>query len=41
MGAWVGKTTVRNGQGTMTDFRYIDGAEVQPPDAEVKKMRPE
>ena len=41
MGAWVGKTIVRNGLGTMTDFRYVDGASVQPPDAEVKKMRPE
>ena len=41
MGAWVGKTVVRNGQGTMTDFRYVDGASVQPSDAEVKKLRPE
>jgi branched-chain amino acid transport system substrate-binding protein len=40
MGAWVGKTTVRNGKGTMTDFRYVDGAAVQPSDAEVRKMRP-
>jgi branched-chain amino acid transport system substrate-binding protein len=40
MGAWVGKTTVRGGKGTMTDFRYVDGASVQPTDAEVRKMRP-
>jgi branched-chain amino acid transport system substrate-binding protein len=40
MGAWVGKTTVRNGKGTMVDFRYVDGASVQPSDAEVRKMRP-
>ena len=40
MGAWVGKTTVRGGKGTMTDFRYVDGASVQPSDAEVRKMRP-
>jgi len=24
----------------MKDFRYIDGAAVQPPDAEVRKLRP-
>jgi len=41
MGAWVGTTVVRNGKGTMTDFRYVDGATVQPADAEVKKLRPE
>jgi branched-chain amino acid transport system substrate-binding protein len=40
MGAWVGKTTVEKGMGTMKDIRYVDGAEVQPSDAEVKKMRP-
>lgn len=40
MGAWVGKTTVRGGQGMMTDFRYVDGAAVQPPDAEIRKLRP-
>ena len=40
MGAWVGKTTVENGKGTMKDFRFIDGAGVQPTDAEVRKMRP-
>jgi branched-chain amino acid transport system substrate-binding protein len=31
---------VRNGKGTMIDFRYVDGASVQPSDAEVRKMRP-
>ena len=40
MGAWVGKTTLENGKGTMKDFRFVDGAAVQPPDAEVRKMRP-
>jgi branched-chain amino acid transport system substrate-binding protein len=40
MGAWVGKTTVENGKGTMKDFRFVDGAAVQPSDAEVRKMRP-
>jgi len=40
MGAWVGKTAVEKGKGTMVDFKYVDGAAVQPPDAEVRKMRP-
>jgi branched-chain amino acid transport system substrate-binding protein len=40
MGAWVGKTAVHNGKGTMVDFKYVDGASVQPPDAEVRKLRP-
>src|SRR5437764_10218932 len=35
MGAWVGKTTVEKGAGTMKEFRYVDGASVQPSDAEV------
>src|SRR5438270_5997062 len=39
MGAWVGKTTVRGGKGMMTDIKYIDGASVQPSDAEVRKLR--
>jgi branched-chain amino acid transport system substrate-binding protein len=41
MGAWVGKTTVEKGRGTMKDFRYVDGASVQPTDAEVRKLRPQ
>mgnify|MGYP006285911993 FL=1 len=40
MGAYVGRTTVRNGRGTMRDFRYADGAQFQPTDAEVAGMRP-
>ena len=40
MGAWVGKTAVEKGKGTMVDFKYVDGSSVQPPDAEVRKMRP-
>jgi branched-chain amino acid transport system substrate-binding protein len=40
MGAWVGKTAVEKGKGTMVDFKFVDGASVQPPDAEVRKMRP-
>jgi branched-chain amino acid transport system substrate-binding protein len=40
MGCFVGKIALENGMGTMTDFKYVDGASVMPPDAEVKKMRP-
>ena len=40
MGAWVGKTAVEKGKGTMVDFKYVDGASVQPSDAEVRKLRP-
>ena len=39
MGAYVGVTGVKDGKGVMTSFRYIDGASVQPSDAEVKKLR--
>ena len=40
MGAYVGVTAVKDGKGVMTSFRYVDGASVQPSDAEVKKLRP-
>ena len=40
MGAYIGITDVRDGRGVMTSFRYIDGASVQPSDAEVRKLRP-
>jgi branched-chain amino acid transport system substrate-binding protein len=40
MGAYVGRTGVKNGKGVMTSFRYADGAKYQPSDAEVKKLRP-
>ena len=40
MGAYVGVTGVKDGKGVMTSFHYIDGASVQPSDAEVKKLRP-
>ena len=41
MGAFVGRTELREGRGVMTGFRYIDGASVLPPDAEVLKLRPQ
>ena len=40
MGCFVGKIALENGKGTMTDFKYVDGASVLPGDAEVKKLRP-
>ena len=40
MGAYVGKIALENGKGTMTDFKYVDGATVLPDDAAVKKLRP-
>jgi branched-chain amino acid transport system substrate-binding protein len=39
MGAYVGRTKNEGGKGVMVDYRYIDGAKVQPSTAEVKKMR--
>jgi len=39
MGAFVGVTGLKDGKGVMTSFRYVDGASVQPSDAEVAKMR--
>ena len=40
MGAYVGKIAIKDGKGVMIDFAYRDGADFQPSDAEVKKMRP-
>ena len=40
MGSWVGRTDVVDGQGRMTEWRYIDGAEVLPSPEEAKAMRP-
>ncbi len=40
MGAFVGKLALRDGKGTMVDWRYVDGASVMPPDAFVEKLRP-
>jgi len=39
MGAYVGKLAIKDGKGIMTDFVYVDGATVQPPDELVKKWR--
>jgi branched-chain amino acid transport system substrate-binding protein len=40
MGAYVGKLALRDGRGTMVDWRYADGARYLPPDDEVRKRRP-
>ena len=40
MGAWVGKTDVKDGMGVMVDWFYADGADYQPSDEEVAEMRP-
>ena len=40
MGAYVGRTAVREGRGVMVDWRYADGAAYLPGDEEVRKLRP-
>ncbi|MBV8827014.1 MAG: ABC transporter substrate-binding protein [Hyphomicrobiales bacterium] len=40
MGAYVGKTALRDGKPVMVDFKYVDGGAVLPSDAEVKTLRP-
>ena len=40
LGAFVGKIGLKDGKGTMTDFKYVDGTSVMPSDEEVKKLRP-
>ena len=39
MGAFIGKTRNEKGKGVMVDYRYLDGANYQPSDDEVKKLR--
>jgi branched-chain amino acid transport system substrate-binding protein len=39
LGAFVGRTAVKDGKGVMVNYQYMDGAKFQPSDAEVKKMR--
>jgi branched-chain amino acid transport system substrate-binding protein len=40
MGAYVGRTDIRDGKGVMVDWRYADGKDFLPPDDEVKRLRP-
>jgi branched-chain amino acid transport system substrate-binding protein len=38
-GAWVGETTLKGRAGAMRNWRYVDGASVMFPEAEVKAAR--
>ncbi|MBK8906610.1 MAG: ABC transporter substrate-binding protein [Rhodospirillales bacterium] len=40
MGAYVGRTAVRDGEGVMVDWRYADGADYLPSDDAVRALRP-
>jgi len=40
MGAYVGRTALKDGRGVMTGFAYADGAKFMPSDDEVRRMRP-
>jgi branched-chain amino acid transport system substrate-binding protein len=40
MGAWVGKTALKDGKGVMTDWKYLDGAAYLPPEPDAAKLRP-
>jgi len=40
MGAYVGRTAVKDGKGVMVDWTYADGKDYQPDDAVVRGMRP-
>ncbi|TAF99914.1 MAG: ABC transporter substrate-binding protein [Betaproteobacteria bacterium] len=40
MGAYVGKLAQKDGKGVMTQWRYVDGKDVQPTDEDVKRLRP-
>jgi branched-chain amino acid transport system substrate-binding protein len=39
MGAYVGRTALKDGRGIMVNWRYADGADYMPSDAEVKALR--
>ncbi|HEY3564077.1 MAG TPA: ABC transporter substrate-binding protein [Casimicrobiaceae bacterium] len=40
MGAYVGRTAVRDGKGVMVDWHYANGKDSLPPDDVVRKLRP-
>jgi branched-chain amino acid transport system substrate-binding protein len=40
MGAYVGEIAMKDGRGTMANFKYVDGATVLPSDEETRKLRP-
>ena len=39
MGAYVGQLAKKDGKGVMVNWRYVDGASVQPSDQEVRSLR--
>ena len=41
LGAFVGKTALKDGKGVMVDVTYHDGAAYLPSEAEVKAQRPQ
>ncbi|WP_431269518.1 ABC transporter substrate-binding protein [Dankookia sp. P2] len=41
MGAFVGRTVLKGGKGTMADWRYADGKDYLPPDDVVRALRPQ
>jgi branched-chain amino acid transport system substrate-binding protein len=41
MGAYVGRTAVKDGKGVMVDWHYADGKDYLPSDDAVKRMRPQ
>jgi len=41
LGVFVGRTGLKDGRGIMSSFNYVDGAALQLPDAQVKKLRPQ
>ena len=40
MGAWIGKTALKEGKGVMVDWKYADGDAYLPSDEDVKALRP-
>jgi branched-chain amino acid transport system substrate-binding protein len=40
MGAYVGTLAKKDGKGIMTNIRYVNGADVLPPDDVVRTLRP-
>ena len=40
LGAFVGRIALKDGRGSMADWRYVDGASVLPGDEEVRRLRP-
>ena len=41
MGAFVGRTALKNHKGVMVDWKYADGKDYLPSDEEVRRMRPQ